>query len=308
MTSGSLITPGASGVISKAMLARGLYVVAALVSVGVANFAPFSAYSLNILMQASTYAVAVLGLTIVLGYTGQINLAQAAFFSLGAYSVALGTTEFGLVFFPALAIGIILACVAGGALGLTSLRLGGHYLAMVTISFQTMLSLVLINWVSLTHGPDGVLNILRPTLLAGYFTDSGHYLALCTAVLYLVGYLVWRLRRTKLGRAMQAVRDNELAAGVVGVDTYRTKVVAFDTIPPAPDLLRAGKVQLLVGQKYFGWGEESVRLLKAIVDGHPPPQVLNYSGIDVVTRDNLDAYLEKWKRWERGGEATDEHG
>ena len=92
------------------------------------------------------------------------------------------------------------------------------------------------------------------------------------------------------------------------VDPERTKVVAFDTIPPAPDLLRAGKVQLLVGQKYFGWGEESVRLLKAIVDGRPPPQVLNYSGIDVVTRDNLDAYLEQWKRWERGGEATDEHG
>jgi len=89
MTSGSLITRGASGVISKAMLARVLYVVAALVSVGIANSAPFSAYSLNILMQASTYAIAVLGLTIVLGYTGQINLAQAAFFSLGAYSVAL---------------------------------------------------------------------------------------------------------------------------------------------------------------------------------------------------------------------------
>jgi ribose transport system substrate-binding protein len=92
------------------------------------------------------------------------------------------------------------------------------------------------------------------------------------------------------------------------VDPARTKVVAFDTIPPAPDLLRAGKVQLLVGQKYFGWGEESVRLLKAIVDGHPPEQVFNYSGVDVVTRDNLDAYLEQWKRWEAGGEPTDEHG
>jgi branched-chain amino acid transport system permease protein len=227
MTSGSLTTSGASAIVSKAALARGLYLAAAVVSVGIANFVPFSAYSLNILMQASTYAVAVVGLTIVLGYAGQINLAQAAFFSLGAYSVALGTTEFGLVFFPALAIGLVLACVAGVALGLTSLRLGGHYLAMVTISFQTILSLVLINWVSLTHGPDGVLNILRPTLFAGYFTQSGHYLALCTAILYIVGYLVWRLRRTKLGRAMQAVRDNELAAGAVGVDTYRTKVVAF---------------------------------------------------------------------------------
>lgn len=84
------------------------------------------------------------------------------------------------------------------------------------------------------------------------------------------------------------------------VDPSRTKVVAFDTIPPAPDLLRAGKVQLLVGQKYFGWGEESVRLLKQIADGNPPSQVFHYSGIDVVTRDNLDAYLAQWKRWEAG--------
>jgi len=82
------------------------------------------------------------------------------------------------------------------------------------------------------------------------------------------------------------------------VDPARTKVVAFDTIPPAPDLLRQGKVQLLVGQKYFGWGEESVRLLKEIIDGQRPKDVYQYSGMDVVTRDNLDAYLARWKEWE----------
>lgn len=93
------------------------------------------------------------------------------------------------------------------------------------------------------------------------------------------------------------------------VDPARTKVVAFDTIPPAPDLLRAGKVQLLIGQKYFGWGEESVRLLHQIATGHPPQEVFHYSGIDIVTKDNLDDYLAQWKRWESGdGEATDEHG
>jgi ribose transport system substrate-binding protein len=85
------------------------------------------------------------------------------------------------------------------------------------------------------------------------------------------------------------------------VDPARTKVVAFDTIPPAPDLLRAGKVQLLVGQKYFGWGEESVRLLKSIISGNRPAQPYQYSGMDVVTRDNLDTYLAQWKRWEAGG-------
>jgi ribose transport system substrate-binding protein len=91
------------------------------------------------------------------------------------------------------------------------------------------------------------------------------------------------------------------------VDPAKTKVVAFDTIPPAPDLLRAGKVQLLVGQKYFGWGEESVKLLKQLADGQPPAQALNYSGIDVVTAENLDAYLATWRQWESGEEEHEEH-
>lgn len=86
------------------------------------------------------------------------------------------------------------------------------------------------------------------------------------------------------------------------IDPARTKFVAFDTIPPAPDLLRAGKVQLLVGQKYFGWGEESVRLLKAIHDGQRPAEVYHYSGIDVVTPDNVDAYAAQWKQWEAGAD------
>jgi branched-chain amino acid transport system permease protein len=211
------------GVIGRWWLAYALYATAALAAVAAALITPLSAYSLNLLMQAATYAIAVLGLTIVLGYTGQINLAQAAFFGIGAYSVALGTTAFGLSFWGSLTIGALLAAGAGAVLGLTSLRLGGHYLAMVTISFQTILTLVLTNWVAFTRGPDGVPNIQRPALLA----ESGPYLSLCIAALFAVAWLVWRLKTTKLGRAMQAVRDNELAAGVIGVDAYATKVAAF---------------------------------------------------------------------------------
>ncbi|HTT13228.1 MAG TPA: branched-chain amino acid ABC transporter ATP-binding protein/permease [Burkholderiaceae bacterium] len=204
-----------------------VFVVAAAVTIAIPLVQPMPAYSLNLLMQASTYAIAVFGLTIVLGYTGQINLAQAAFFGLGAYSVALGTTTLALPFWVALALGIVLAAVAGAALGLTTLRLGGHYLAMVTISFQTILSLVLTNWIAVTRGPDGISGIKRPAVFGYSFDGSGAYLALCIASLWLVGFLVWRLGRSRLGRRMQAVRDNELAAGVVGVDTYRTKVAAF---------------------------------------------------------------------------------
>jgi branched-chain amino acid transport system permease protein len=204
-----------------------LFVVTATMTVVAPLLLPMSAYYLNLLMQASTYAVAVLGLTIVLGYTGQINLAQAAFFGLGAYSVALGTVSFGLPFWPALFAGIGIASIAGVVLGLASLRLGGHYLAVVTISFQQILTLVLTNWISLTRGPDGIPGIARPIVFGFSFADSGAYLAFCVGLLWVVGICVGRLKHTKLGRAMQAVRDNELPAGVVGVDTYRTKVIAF---------------------------------------------------------------------------------
>lgn len=85
---------------------------------------------------------------------------------------------------------------------------------------------------------------------------------------------------------------NALAA----VDPAKTKVLSFDTIDPALDLLREGKVQVLLGQKYFGWGSESVRLLHDIVNGRMPVSPIIDSGVDVVTRDTVEAYAEQWKR------------
>ncbi len=199
------------------------YAVLAAALVTLAATTPLSGYALNILMQAATYAIAVIGLTVVLGLCGQINLAQAAFFGIGAYAVGLGTVDGGLNFWICLITGLGLAVVLGAALGASTLRLGGHYLAMVTISFQQILTLVLTNWIPVTHGPDGVPNIRRPAL----FADGQSYLALCVLVLAVVGWLVWHMPRTRLGRAMRAVRDNELAAGVSGIDIYRTKVAAF---------------------------------------------------------------------------------
>jgi hypothetical protein len=94
MSAAALSGKSQRGVRGASRLASTLYLVVALLAIAAAITLPLSAYSLNLLMQATTYALAVLGLTIVLGYTGQINLAQAAFFGLGAYSVALGTTQF----------------------------------------------------------------------------------------------------------------------------------------------------------------------------------------------------------------------
>ena len=199
------------------------YFVGAAILVALAAAMNFDGYVLNILLQATTFSIAVFGLSVVLGLCGQINLAQAAFFGFGAYVVGIGTTDLQMNYWLCLVAGCGVALVAGAVLGMSTLRLGGHYLAMVTISFQQIVTLVMINAIWLTHGPDGVSRIGRPSL----FTSSQSYLAFCVAMLAIVGYAVWHLPDTKLGRAMRAVRDNELAAGVNGIDVFRTKVYAF---------------------------------------------------------------------------------
>jgi branched-chain amino acid transport system permease protein len=208
---------------SRLAIGQFLYAFAAVVLVALAATVKTDGYVSNILMQAATYAIAVFGLSIVLGLCGQINLAQAAFFALGAYSVALGTVDYHLPFWLCLVGGMALAFAAGAGLGLTTLRLGGHYLAMVTISFQQILTVVLINAIRFTHGPDGVSSIPRPM----GFASGQAFLALVVAILAISGYLVWRLADTRLGRAMRAVRDNELAASANGIDVFRTKLTAF---------------------------------------------------------------------------------
>ena len=91
------------------------------------------------------------------------------------------------------------------------------------------------------------------------------------------------------------------ANALTPVDPKRTKFISFDTNPPAPDLLKSGKVQVLLGQKYFGWGGESIRLLSDIIHGKRPANPIIDSGVDVVTADNVDAYLKMWKAMESGG-------
>ena len=234
---------------------------------------PSQGYTLNILMQAATNAVAVTGLVVVLGYCGQISLAQAAFFGLGAYGVALGTTDYGLHFFAALPLGIAAALLFGVLLGLASLRLGGHYLAMVTISFQQILTLVLTNWIGLTHGPDGVRGIGRPHVPGLRLEDGDRYLTLCLVALVCITWFVWRLKTSRLGRAMQSVRDNEIAASTCGIDVFRTKVLAFAISAVLGGLgggLYAG-ARAYISPDEFGFGESIVMLTMALLGGVGSP-------------------------------------
>jgi branched-chain amino acid transport system permease protein len=250
---------------------RGLPVAAGAIvaAVALAAVAPDQGYILNILMQAATYAIATIGLVVVLGYCGQISIAQAAFFGIGAYGVALGTVDFGLNFFAALAIGAVIAGLFGLILGIASLRLGGHYLAMVTISFQQILTLVLVNWIGFTHGPDGVRNIPRPVVFGVSFAGGRAYLAVGLVALVIVTLLIWRLKASRLGRAMQAVRDNELAASTCGIDIFGTKVMAFGISAVLGGIgggLFAGGFQY-ISPDQFSFAESIVFLTMALLGG-----------------------------------------
>ncbi len=241
----------------------------ALVLVAAAQLAPGSGYTLNILMQAVTYAIAVTGLVVVLGYCGQISLAQAAFFGLGAYGTALGVVDFHLPFLLAFVVGIGLAGLFGLVLGVASLRLGGHYLAMVTISFQQILTLVLTNWIGLTHGPDGISGIARPAGL----TSGDAFLSLCSVAMVCTTLYAWRLKTSRLGRAMQAVRDNEIAAGTCGINIFATKVAAFGISAVLGGIgggLFAGAFAY-ISPDQFSFAESIVLLTMALLGGVQSP-------------------------------------
>src|SRR5438067_1692639 len=165
------------------------------VSIQMGSTIALKAFAATIIGGFGDVAGAIIG-GVVLGLCGQINLAQAAFFGFGAYAVGLGTADYQLSYWLCLAAGCLLALLAGAVLGMSTLRLGGHYLAMVTISFQQIVTLAMINAIDFTHGPDGVRNIGRP----GLFQSSHAYLGMCVAVLAIVGYIVWHLPDTRLGR------------------------------------------------------------------------------------------------------------
>src|SRR6202045_90274 len=255
---------------TKPLLLRHLpYFIAAAIVVALAARMQFDGYVLNILMQATTFSIAVFGLSVVLGLCGQINLAQAAFFGFGAYAVGIGTTDLHLSYWLCLVAGCVMALGAGAFLGMSTLRLGGHYLAMVTISFQELVTLVMINAIGLTHGPDAVSNIGRPDL----FQTAQGYLAFCVAMLAIIGYFVWPLPDTRLGRAMRAVRDNELAAGVSGIDVFRTKVYAFGLCAALGGLaggLFAGGFAY-VSPDQFSFAESIVFLTMSLLGGVASP-------------------------------------
>jgi branched-chain amino acid transport system permease protein len=171
-------------------------------------------------------AIVVLGLNFVTGWTGQINFGQAAFYGLGAYATAIATKA-GLPWIVTPVLSVALVLVAALILGLPTLRLRTYYLAMTTIGFGEIIRLIIVYWEPVTGGTSG-LRAIPPISVFGVSPHGliQHYYLLL-ATLALATLVALRIRRSALGRAMIATRDSEIAAEQSGVDTTRTKLLAF---------------------------------------------------------------------------------
>src|SRR5215217_6120031 len=199
----------------------------------------------NFGIQILIYVMLGWGLNIVVGLAGLLDLGYVAFYAVGAYSYALLAKTFGFSFWLLLPLAGMLAAFWGILLGFPVLRLRGDYLAIVTLAFGEIVRLILINWVPVTNGYAGITGIPRPTFFGIPFnaTDEGfaavfglefspiyrviflYYLILALALL--TAYVTVRLRRLPVGRAWEALREDEIACRALGINTTNTKLTAF---------------------------------------------------------------------------------
>jgi branched-chain amino acid transport system permease protein len=214
---------------------------------GITGFTGAAKWIDNFGIQILIYVMLGFGLNIVVGLAGLLDLGYVAFYAVGAYSYALLAQTFGLSFFTLLPVAGILAAFWGMMLGFPVLRLRGDYLAIVTLAFGEIIRLVLINWVPVTNGYAGISGVPRPTFFGIPFTaaDDGfaavfglpfspiyrtmflYYLIL--ALVLLTAFVTLRLRRLPLGRAWEALREDEIACRALGINTTTTKLTAFAT-------------------------------------------------------------------------------
>lgn len=216
-------------------------------------------YYIDVLTLAGIYMVLALGLNIVVGMSGLLDLGYVAFYALGAYCYALLSTKVGVSFWLALPLGALLASLFGVLLGIITLRLRGDYLAIVTLGFIHIIYLVLNNWDSLTNGPNGILNIERPKIGGFLLSQPIHFYYLILGILLLAILIVNRLNNSYIGRAWIAVREDEVAAAAMGIDVTKMKILAF-----ALGAAWAGVAGVFFAGKFAFVSPESFKFLETV--------------------------------------------
>ena len=191
-----------------------------------------STHLLSILIVVFIFAILAAGLDLAMGYCGQYSFAQGAFYGVGAYTAAIMHRDLGFGFLQAMPFGVLFAAGFGLIVGMPALRLSGHFLAITTIAFQTIVYLVLTQWTSFTGGqfgipvpPIGAVSVFGVTLFEATTTRDLYFVALAVMIVSLA--VAWRLARSRIGKEWLAIHDDELLARSIGLNTTAGKLTAF---------------------------------------------------------------------------------
>ncbi|MEW6188222.1 MAG: branched-chain amino acid ABC transporter permease [Thermodesulfobacteriota bacterium] len=184
-------------------------------------------YYLSILVFMGINGLVVMGLSLLMGYAGQISMGQAAFYGIGAYCTGVLTTHFGLSIYTAFFFGIFLSIVVAILVGIPALRLKGHYLAVATLGIGEIVFIVFNEWMSLTGGPSGLSNIPVVHLGNFQFANSLRFYYLVWGINLLALFFSLNIIHSRVGRALRSMHGSETAASAMGVNLSFLKIQVF---------------------------------------------------------------------------------
>jgi len=184
-------------------------------------------YYLGVLIFAAFNCLACIGLCLLMGYAGQISIGHGAFIAIGAYTSGILTAKLAWSPWLAMSCGVLLVIVIAFCLGIPALRLKGHYLAMATLGFASIIHIVAVAAVDLTGGPSGIVNIPRLDLFGYVLSSDKQYFYFSWGVVALGVYIAFNLINSRVGRGLQAIHGSEDAAASLGINITLYKVQVF---------------------------------------------------------------------------------
>jgi branched-chain amino acid transport system permease protein len=193
----------------------------------VAHYIPSIENYTDIMIFAGIYCLMTLGLSLLMGYAGQISIGHAAFYGIGAYTSAILTVHYGLNPWPCMLIGMVVSAVVAILVGAPSLKLKGHYLAMATLAFGIIVYIIFNKEVAWTGGPDGMTGIPGLSLFGFEFDSVEKYYYLVWAFVFAAFIFSVNIIQSGTGRALRAIHVSEPAAGAMGVDISKFKILVF---------------------------------------------------------------------------------
>lgn len=186
-----------------------------------------SDYMVLVACIGCSVGVVVLGMVVLVGFTGQLSLGNVAFYSIGAYTAAITSTRWGVNPWIGLLLAAVTTGLVGALIGIPSFNLRGPFLVIVTIGFSEIVKILSMNLVGITGGPFGISGV-QPLSFFGYeLTEAIPFYYFIITVLFVMIFLIRRVRDSRTGRAMVAVMNDEIAADIMGVDVNRVKLLSF---------------------------------------------------------------------------------